>query len=104
VALKRLRQLYEASGAQATAGNQQLAILKTLQKRRSIQTLNKIALNINREVSLLEENSGIHDYMRIMQGFAKFNAIICTTQWCATIFSWLPKAETAPALFTFARD
>lgn len=45
-----------------------------------------------------------HDYMRIVQGFAKFNALICSNPWCATLFAWLPKSPAAEALFTFAKD
>jgi hypothetical protein len=50
------------------------------------------------------ENGGIYHYMQIVQGFAKFNAIISPIPWCATILSWLPKAEAATALFNLARD
>ncbi|OCK75223.1 cytochrome P450, partial [Lepidopterella palustris CBS 459.81] len=42
--------------------------------------------------------------MTIVQGFAQFNALICTIPWCATLFAWLPKAKLAEDLFTFAKE
>ncbi|OCK79910.1 cytochrome P450 [Lepidopterella palustris CBS 459.81] len=44
------------------------------------------------------------DYMRIVQGFANFNSLICTIPWCSTVFAYLPKAKGAEALFRFAAE
>ena len=50
------------------------------------------------------KNGKQHDYMTIVQGFAKFNALVCTIPWCSTLFAWMPKTKSAEGLFTFARE
>lgn len=42
--------------------------------------------------------------MTIVQGFAKFNALICTIPWCTSLFAWLPQAEGADFDIEFAPD
>ncbi|KAI9743076.1 MAG: hypothetical protein M1818_003371 [Claussenomyces sp. TS43310] len=50
------------------------------------------------------KNGKEHDYMTIVQGFAKFGALISTIPWCSSLFAWLPKSEAAEGLFTFATE
>jgi len=45
-----------------------------------------------------------NDAMTIVQGFAQFNAQVCTIPWCSTLFAWLPKDPKAEGLFTFAKE
>jgi hypothetical protein len=45
-----------------------------------------------------------HDYMKIVQGYAHTNALICTIPWIASIFPWLPKLEAVEKLYRFARE
>jgi len=50
------------------------------------------------------KNGKEHDYMTIVQGFAIFNALVCSIPWCGSIFAWLPRDKSAEGLFTFAKD
>jgi len=45
-----------------------------------------------------------HDYMKIVQGYAHTNALICTIPWIAAIFPYLPKPKAVEGLYQFARD
>ncbi|OCK85373.1 cytochrome P450 [Lepidopterella palustris CBS 459.81] len=49
------------------------------------------------------EDGKTHDYMKIVQGYAVANALICTIPWIASIFPWLPKLEAVESLYRFAR-
>ena len=52
---------------------------------------------------MLKEGSS-HDYMRIVQGFAYFNALVCTIPWSGSLFAWFPKNQDAQGLFDFTGD
>lgn len=45
-----------------------------------------------------------HDFMTIVQGFAKANALTCTIPWFGALFAWIPKAPSVTALFKFAHE
>ena len=50
------------------------------------------------------EDGKSHDYMKIVQGYAHTNALICTIPWIASLFPWLPKLEAVEKLYRFARE
>jgi hypothetical protein len=50
------------------------------------------------------ENGKSHDYMKIVQGYAHANVLICTIPWIAFIFPWLSKLEVVEKLYRFARE
>lgn len=50
------------------------------------------------------EDGKTHDYMRIVQGYAHTNALICQIPWVAAIFPYLPKVEAVEALYRFSRE
>jgi hypothetical protein len=37
------------------------------------------------------EDGKSHVHMKIVQGYAHTNALVCTIPWIASIFPWLPK-------------
>ena len=45
-----------------------------------------------------------HEYMKIVQGFANFNSLICTIPWIGSAFAYAPRNEGAESLFKFARE
>jgi cytochrome P450 len=50
------------------------------------------------------EDGKAHDYMKIVQGYAQTNALICQIPWVAAIFPYLPKVEAVEALYRFSRE
>lgn len=50
------------------------------------------------------EDGEAHDYMKIVQGYARTNALICQIPWCAAIFPYFPKVEAVEALYRFSRE
>jgi len=45
-----------------------------------------------------------HDYMKIVQGYAHMNGLICSIPWIAAVFPYLPKPKAFERLYQFARD
>ncbi|KAF2802338.1 cytochrome P450 [Mytilinidion resinicola] len=45
-----------------------------------------------------------NDAMNVVQGFTRFNSLVCTIPWCSTLFAWFPKDPKAEGLFTFAKE
>jgi hypothetical protein len=50
------------------------------------------------------EDGKSHDHMKIVQGYAHTNALVCTIPWIASISPWLPKLEAVENLYRFAGE